>query len=75
MEGFHNCSGILLCRVRQGFVAIFVKYLTSIGQDLVNTVCRDVAKSEADGIRTSRGMMESRRLCGLVEAQERVRWR
>ena len=31
----------------------------SIGQDLANTACRDVAKSEADGIRTSRRMMES----------------
>ena len=30
----------------------------SIGQDLTNTACRDVAKSEADGIRTSHGMME-----------------
>ena len=30
----------------------------SKGPDLANTASRDVAKSEADGIRTSRGMME-----------------
>ena len=30
----------------------------SIGQDLMNTACRDVAKSEAEGFRTSLGKME-----------------
>ncbi len=30
----------------------------SIDQDLTNTACRDVAKSEAEGFRTSLGMME-----------------
>lgn len=30
----------------------------SIGQDLMNTACRDVTKSEAESVRTSRGMME-----------------